>query len=227
MQSVAVPVRIEIWSDVVCPWCYVGKARFDRAVAEAAEDGILVDAVYRSFELDTRVPTEGEALEPYLARKFGSIGAVRSMRTRLAEAGRDTGISFRWDAMQRRNSFDAHRLLVWALRHGATRQAALAERLFRAYFTDGLDIADHGVLARLAAEVGLDHDLAAETLATGDGADVVRAEEARAHENGIAAVPSFVIESQWMLQGAHDVAAWRRALGRISSELAQQSPAGS
>lgn len=216
-------MHIEIWSDVVCPWCYVGKARLDRAVAEVADEGIEVDVVYRAFELDTRVPEEGEPLEPYLARKFGSTGALRAMQTRLANASPDTGIEWHWTGMYRRNSFDAHRLLAWARREAdADTQVALADRLFRAYFTDGLDIADHGVLAGLGAEVGLDRDLAAEALATGDAADVVRAEEAQAHENGIAAVPSFVIEDRWMLQGAHDVAAWRRALTRLSSELAAE-----
>jgi predicted DsbA family dithiol-disulfide isomerase len=215
-------VRIEVWSDVVCPWCYVGTARFERALAALEADGTPVDVTvtYRAYQLDPRVPREGQPLDAYLERKFGSSGAMAAMRVRLDEAASGLGIDFRWDGMVRRNTFDAHRLLTRALRtDGPTGQAALKDRLLRAYFTDGLDVADHDVLAGLAGEVGLDRALAAEALATGDGADDVRADQDRARTHGIAAVPSFVIEDRWMLQGALEPEKWQRALPRMAAEL--------
>jgi predicted DsbA family dithiol-disulfide isomerase len=222
-------VRIEIWSDVVCPWCYVGKARFEQALDALEADGTAVDVTvtYRAYQLDPRVPREGQPLDAYLERKLGSRGAMAAMRARLDEAAAGLGIDFRWDGMVRRNTLDAHRLLAWTLRtDGPTRQTALKDRLLRAYFTDGLDVADPGVLAGLAADVGLDHALAAEALATGDGADEVRADQTRAREHGIAAVPSFVIEDRWMLQGALEPAAWQRALPRMAADLADQPATG-
>jgi predicted DsbA family dithiol-disulfide isomerase len=127
--------------------------------------------------------------------------------------------------MRRANTFDAHRLLAWALHeHGVDQQRALKQRLLRAYFTDGLDVADHDVLASLAADVGLDRDAAAAFLATDDEAEFVHAERAEAYANGITAVPTFVIEGEWMLQGAHETEKWVRALTHIQSELATREP---
>lgn len=209
---------IEIWSDVACPWCYVGTARFERAVEET---GIEVEVVYRSFELDPSVPT-GAASPPlvdYLTRKFGDASRVQAAHARLTAAGADAGIDFHWAGMRRANTFDAHRLLTWALdTEGAPPQRALKKRLLRAYFTDGLDVADHAVLADLAAEAGLDRAAAAAVLASDRYADDVRAARDEAHRNGIAAVPTFVVDGEWMLQGAHETSAWVRALTRMQAK---------
>jgi predicted DsbA family dithiol-disulfide isomerase len=205
----------------------VGKARFEQALAALEADGAPVDVTvtYRAYQLDPRVPREGQPLDAYLERKFGSPGAMAAMRARLDEAASGLGIDFRWDGMVRRNTFDAHRLLAWALRtDGPAAQAALEDRLLRAYFTDGLDVAHHGVLAGLAEEVGLARAPAAEALATGDGADEVRADQTRAREQGIAAVPSFVIEDRWMLQGALEPDKWQRALPRMAADLSDATP---
>ena len=217
-------MQVEIWSDVACPWCYVGAQRFGRAVEET---GIDVDVVYRSFELDPRVPT-GEASPPlvdYLERKFGDRSRVQAAHARLTSAGAELGIDFRWSGMRRANTFDAHRLLAWALHeHGADRQRALKQRLLHAYFTDGLDVADHGVLAGLAADVGLDREAATAILASDAEAEFVRAERAEAYEAGIMAVPTFVVEGEWMLQGAHETEKWVKALTHIRDELAARRP---
>ncbi len=211
-------VKVEIWSDVACPWCYVGTARFDRA---AAESGVDVEVVFRSFELDPNVPPgTGPPLTEYLARKFGDLSRVQAAHARLAEAGAELDIDFRWSQMRRANTFDAHRLLAWALHtSGAEAQRALKHALLRAYFTDGREVADHDVLADLAAEVGLDPADAAAFLATHDEADHVRAERKEAHEAGINAVPTFIVEGQWMLQGALETDKWVKALTHIRSEL--------
>ncbi len=214
-------MRVEIWSDVVCPWCYVGVARFERAVEQT---GTPVEVVYRAFELDPNVAADGPPLAEYLAAKFGDLSRVRAANARLTSAGADLGIDFRWDGMHRRNTFDAHRLLVWALRTGGpAAQARVKRALLKAHFTDGLDVADHTVLADLAAEAGLDKDAAAAALASGAEAETVREEEAAAYENGIAAVPTFVIEGRWMLQGALETDKWVRALTNLQQELAAES----
>lgn len=211
-------MKVEIWSDVACPWCYVGTARFERAVAET---GVDVEVVYRSFELDPNVPPgEGPPLVDYLARKFGDRSRVQAAHARLTDAGAELDIDFRWSLMRRANTFDAHRLLAWALHTaGADAQRTLKKALLRAYFTEGREVADHGVLADLAVEAGLDRAGAAALLASDEESSFVRAERAEAYGNGISAVPTFVIEDQWMLQGALETEKWAKALVHMQGEL--------
>jgi predicted DsbA family dithiol-disulfide isomerase len=214
-------MRVEIWSDVVCPWCYVGTRRFEQAVERLGAGADDIEVVHRAFELDPTVPAEGMDLAGYLARKFGGADRLHQVRDRLDHAGADVDIDFRWDGKRRVNTFDAHRLTAWALDSaGARTQHALHQRLFRAYFTDNLDVADHSVLARLADEVGLDADAAAEVLATGGYAETVRAEELRAAELDIHAVPTFVIEGRWAIPGAQDVDTFAELLERARERLA-------
>jgi predicted DsbA family dithiol-disulfide isomerase len=213
-------VKVEIWSDVACPWCYVGMARFERAVAET---GVDVDVVYRSFELDPTVPPgQGPPLVDYLTRKLGDRSRVQAAHARLADAGAELDIDFRWSQMRRANTFDAHRLLAWALHtSGPEAQRRLKKALLHAYFTDGREVADHGVLAELAAQVGLDRAAADRLLSSDDEAEFVRAEREEAYGNGINAVPTFIVEGQWMLQGALDTDKWAKALTHMQAELAE------
>jgi predicted DsbA family dithiol-disulfide isomerase len=214
------PMRVEVWSDVVCPWCYVGTRRFSAAVDRFDGD---VEVSYRAFELDPTVPAGGVDLAAYLARKFGNPAALDRVHDRLAHVGADVGIDFRWAGKRRVNTFDAHRLGVWAEgAGGAEARAALEQRLFRAYFTDNDDVSDHAVLARLAAEVGHDPGGADATaaLATGVGTDQVRAEEAQATDLGISAVPTFVIEGRWAIPGAQDVDTFVKVLDTAAERLA-------
>jgi predicted DsbA family dithiol-disulfide isomerase len=211
-------VRVDIWSDVVCPWCYVGTRRFEEAVARLEGPG--VEVVHRAFELDPGVPPGGKDLAEYLARKFGGAQKVAMTHDRLDRAADDVGVDFRWDGKRRVNTFDAHRLAAWALdTAGAEVQNDLHQRLFRAYFTDNRDLADHAVLAGLAGEAGLDPDRAAEVLAGGAYADEVRADERRAGELDIHAVPTFVIEGRWAIPGAQDIDTFVELLGRASQRL--------
>jgi predicted DsbA family dithiol-disulfide isomerase len=210
-------MRVEIWSDVVCPWCYVGARRFSAALD--LFDG-EVEVAYRAFELDPTVPPGGMDLADYLARKFGGPAALDGARRRLARVGADVGVDFRWDGKRRVNTFDAHRLAVWSEDVGGPEvRAALEHRLFRAYFTDNHDVSDHAVLSALAADVDLDPATAAEALATGAGADRVRAEEGRATELGIGAVPTFVIEGRWAIPGAQDVDTFVQVLQRAAERI--------
>jgi predicted DsbA family dithiol-disulfide isomerase len=218
---VGLPMQVEIWSDVVCPWCYVGTRRFTEAAdRRLAEGGDAVDVHYRAFELDPSVPPGGLDLADYLSRKFGGPAALDRVHGRLAHVGAEAGIDFRWEGKRRVNTFDAHRLAAWAEGDaGATARAEVEQRLFRAYFTDNLDVSDHGVLARLAADAGLDDTGAADALATDAGADEVRAEEARAAELGITAVPTFVIEDRWAIPGAQDVDTFVQVLRRAAERF--------
>ncbi|MEX2292370.1 MAG: DsbA family oxidoreductase [Acidimicrobiales bacterium] len=214
-------MQVEIWSDVACPWCYVGLARFERAVEQT---GVEVDVVFRAFELDPTVATgmSSPLLTDYLARKFGDLSRVRAAHARLTDAGSELGIDFRWEGMRRANTFDAHRLLSWALAEdGAASQRVLKKALLRSYFTDGLDVADHTVLANLATGAGLDASKAAAVLSSDRYVDHVRGERDTAHRNGIAAVPTFVVDEGWMLQGAHDAEAWVRTLTKMDQARAR------
>jgi predicted DsbA family dithiol-disulfide isomerase len=217
-------MRVEIWSDVVCPWCYVGARRFSAALDRFGGD---VDVSYRAFELDPTVPPGGMDLADYLARKFGSPAALDRVHDRLAHVGAEVGIDFRWHGKRRVNTFDAHRLAAWVEGEGeggAASRSALEQRLFRAYFTENLDVSDHAVLAQVAADVGLDSAPAAEALATGTAADQVRAEEARAAELGISAVPTFVIEGRWAIPGAQDVDTFVQVLQRAAERIVPLAP---
>ncbi len=211
-------MKVEIWSDVACPWCYLGTARFERAVEET---GIEVEVVYRSFQLDPTVPmgNPGRDATEYLREKLGGAEQVDAMRARLEAAGLEFDIDFRWSQMRRANTFDAHRLLIWALTiAGAETQRALKKALLRGYFTESLDITSHEVLAVLAAAVGLDPASAAVVLGSETGADHVRAEREEAHRHGITAVPTFVVADRWMLQGAVETEQWAAALRQMSAE---------
>lgn len=209
-------MRVEIWSDVACPWCYVGTKRFEAAVAET---GIEVDVVYRSFELDPSVPRDGEAppLVEYLTRKFGDRGRVAAAHSRLSQAGAELGIEFNWAGMRRANTFDCHRLLAWALEtEGAAAQRALKQAFLRAYFTDGKVMTDPDVLAGCVADAGLDAAAARALLASERYSTDVRAARDEAHSNGIAAVPTFIVDGEHMLQGALDTELWVRVLSRMA-----------
>jgi predicted DsbA family dithiol-disulfide isomerase len=215
-------MHVEIWSDVVCPWCYVGTRRFSAALDRFEGD---VDVSFRAFELDPTVPAEGIDLADYLARKFGGPAALDGVRGRLARVGAEVGIDFRWDGKRRVNTFDAHRLAAWAEEVGGPDvRAALEQRLFRAYFTDNDDVSDPAVLSALAADVDLDAVAAAEALATGAGADRVRAEEAQATGLGISAVPTFVIEGRWAIPGAQDVDTFVQVLQRAAERIVPLAP---
>jgi predicted DsbA family dithiol-disulfide isomerase len=217
-------MHVEVWSDVVCPWCYVGTRRFDEAVARFRDEGGEVTVTHRAFELDPTVPREGVDLSGYLARKFGGAERLAQVHDRLAHAGADVDIDFRWEGKRRVNTFDAHRLGAWALDvSGNEVQNALHQRLFRAYFTENLDIADHAVLARLAGEVGLDAELAADVLATGAYAEAVRSDEAQASEREIHAVPTFVLEGRWAVPGAQDIDTFVEVLTRARDRLTPRS----
>jgi predicted DsbA family dithiol-disulfide isomerase len=191
-------MKVEIWSDVVCPWCYVGKRRFESGLARF-EHADEVEVVWRSFELDPNAPVRRGPTREHLARKYRltteQVDASQARLTRLAAA---EGLEYHLDETQGGNTFDAHRLLHAAQETGL--QDALKERFMRAYFTEREPIGDREVLARLAAEVGVPD--AGEVLESGRFGDEVRADEREAHALGIHAVPFFVVDRRYGVEGA-------------------------
>jgi predicted DsbA family dithiol-disulfide isomerase len=194
-------MQIEIFSDVVCPWCAVGKRRFDRALTqfEHADD---VNVVWRSFELDPSAPRSSEGdLVTHLAEKYGmSRTQAMASQEKLTAVAAEEGLEFHFDRAQRSNSFDAHRLMHFASELGL--QNALKERLFRSYFTDGELIADEDTLVRCASDVGMGADKSRQVLDSGAFANEVREDEELARDLGISGVPFFVIDRKYGLSGA-------------------------
>jgi predicted DsbA family dithiol-disulfide isomerase len=204
-------MKIEIWSDIACPWCYVGKRRFERALMQF-EHRDEVEVRWRSFELDPSAPaSQDETQAALLARKYRlPLAEAEAMNTRMAGEGAKEGIDFHFERVRAANSFDAHRLLHLAHEHG--RQDALEERLFSAYFTDGALISEHEVLTGLAVEVGLDAEEAQAALAERRYAAGVRADESTARELGINGVPFFVIDRKYGVSGAQPAEALLAAM---------------
>jgi predicted DsbA family dithiol-disulfide isomerase len=212
---------IEIWSDIACPWCYVGKRRFEAALARF-EHRDEVTITWRSFELDPEAPAErlGDRAE-HLASKYGmSVEQARQAETQMTQTAAGEGLEFHLDIARAGNTFDGHRLVHLARAHGL--QDAMKERLLRAYFSEGELISDHQSLTRLAHEVGLPEDEVRETLAGDRYADEVRADEHTAQGFGIGAVPTFVIDRRLGASGAHPPAA---LLDLLRQGWAQRTPA--
>jgi len=206
-------VEVEIWSDVVCPWCYIGKRRFEAAVAELADE-IDVDVVFRPFQLDpTASPGKaGPVLDAY-AKKFGGYERAQQIIDHVTAVAADSGLEFHLDRALRANTLLAHRLLWLAETKG--RQVAMKERLLHAYFMDGLDVGDPDVLATCAAEIGLDRDEVVAFFDTDRGVAEVRAEIENAAQLEITAVPTYVFDGRWMVPGAQDPDTFAQVLRRV------------
>lgn len=193
-------LRVEVISDVVCPWCYVGKKRLDAAIAQVA-DRIEVQVGWNPFQLSPELPPEGRDWEEYATERFGSLERLKEIHGRLEEVGKEVGIPFAYDRIRRAcNTFDAHRLL-W-LSFGRGFQHEVAERLFRAYFVEGQDIGDREVLVRLGAEAGLEEAAVRAALDGDVGADEVRFGIEEARQLGVQGVPFFVVGGRYGVSGA-------------------------
>jgi predicted DsbA family dithiol-disulfide isomerase len=204
---------IDIWSDIACPWCWVGKRHLEAAVAAT---GIAVDRRWRAFELDPEAPREAPESVDYaqrLADKYRtSKQAAQEMIDRMVETGRAAGVEMRFDRIRPSRTFDAHRLLAWAREAGF--QDALGERLFAAYLGEGRAMSDPETLTALAEEVGLDGSEATELLRSDRHADAVRAEQRQAARMGITGVPTFVLADRLAVTGAQPPALLREAIER-------------
>ena len=194
-------VNVEIWSDIACPWCAVGKRRFEKALAGFPQrDDVTV--TWRAFELDPEAPAEREGdRDAHLAEKYGmSTEQAHEMHERMTETAAGEGLDFRFDKARSANTFHAHRMVHLAAAHG--RQEAMKERLLQAHFTEGELISDHATLKRLALEAGVPAEEIDDTLATDRFAADVRDDEATARALGIHAVPTFVVDRRIAVSGA-------------------------
>ena len=219
-------MHVEIWSDIACPWCYVGKRRFEAALS-SFEHRDEVTVTWRSFELDPQAPAEREHDgATHLAQKYGmSRQEALAMQARMTETAAGEGLEFRFDIARGGNTFDAHRIVHLAAAHGA--QEAMQERIMRAYLTEGELISDHATLERLAVEAGLDADEVRDVLSSDRYAAEVRQDERTAARFGISAVPFFVVDRTVGASGAHPPAQLLELLGQgRAANLPAEVPAG-
>ena len=217
----AATFTVDIVSDVVCPWCYVGKRNFEAALAEFPD--IQFDVRWRAYQLDPTIPQGGVDRKTYMERKFG--GKATGVHDRLVEVGGEVGIPFDSRAIRiSPNTLDAHRLLRWAQASGPGAQNALAERLFQDYFVEGRDVGDREVLIAAARDCGMDADDMARRLDSDVDKDAVQAEIIDAQNIGVTGVPFFILEGAFALPGAQPkdvfVRAIRKTLAREGRDVA-------
>ncbi|MBD9610733.1 DsbA family oxidoreductase [Pseudomonas sp. PDM02] len=213
-------VSIDFVSDVVCPWCALGATALEQAIENVAGE-VSVELTYKPFELNPNMPPEGEKAVEHLMRKYGrtaeDVAAGKAMQIARGEA-----LGFKFDLEKRThfyNTFDAHRLLLWALQEG--RQVALKKILLRGYFTDGQNPSDRETLVRLAAEAGLDAAAAQEVLASGAFAKEVRELEAFYQQHGINSVPAMILNGRHLVSGSQSVEYYEQMLRQMAKEPAE------
>ena len=225
------PVRVDVWSDVVCPWCFIGKRRFDRAVAILREKGVTapIEVVYRAYQLDPTAPVADPTPVPdAYAKKFGGRDRAEQILAHVTGIAAAEGIEFRMHEALRANTTLAHRALHWSLAvatgAGPDAQARLKESLLSAYFTEGRDVGDADVIARCADRAGLDGS-ALRTWLDGDGGKLEVVSDLRgAMDREITGVPAFVIDDAFLVPGAQDTETFVNVIERI---LARRAAAGS
>jgi predicted DsbA family dithiol-disulfide isomerase len=194
-------MNLDVFSDTICPWCYIGKRRLERALQERPQRDLKIR--WRAFQLNPGMPAEGMDRKAYIDAKFGGAERARTIYDTVRAAGASEGIAFAFDRITRTPStLQSHRLIRFA--GGQDRQNETLEALFRAYFLDGRDIGDRAELAEVAADAGLDRDEAADYLAGDEDAEAVLAEDAMARRAGINGVPCFIFNGRFALSGAQE-----------------------
>jgi predicted DsbA family dithiol-disulfide isomerase len=226
MNQESEPLTIDVVSDVVCPWCYLGEKRLEAALAGESQP---VAVRWRPYQLDPTIPEGGLDRAEYMARKFGKSGRLQSVHDNLTRLGAEVGIPFAFDNIKRSpNTLDAHRLIRWASSAGV--QEKVVDRLFKAYFVEGRDIGDRGVLIEIANECGLDAELVEKLLADGADSDLVRQEIEQAQAMGVSGVPFFIFAGRIGVPGAQEPSVLRQAIAQARQamrEPADGAPAAS
>ncbi len=205
--------KLDIISDPICPWCYIGKTKLDRALEKHPEHDLVIE--WHPFQLNPTMEPEGMDRREYLETKFGGKeGAVRVYGA-IAEAAEAAGIEINFEGIKRTPStLNAHRLLHWAALEG--KQNAVVDRLFKAYFREGQDISDHDVLVDIAANAGMDAEVTRRLLESDADAKDIQDRDAAARERGVSGVPCFVIGNHYVVQGAQDTALWEKVISELS-----------
>lgn len=216
--------HVDVVSDVVCPWCYIGKRRLEKAIAQAP--ALRVAVRWQPYQLDPHIPQAGLDRRAYMEGKFGSPEKLAAVHERLTAEGEKEGIGFRFDLIKRSpNTMDAHRLIGWAGPAGV--QDALVEALFRGFFIEGRDIGDHAVLAEIATGCGMDGAAVKVRLATGEDADAVRQTVERVREAGVTGVPCFILADRLALPGAQDPETIARYMQRLAKKMLEEATSAS
>jgi len=219
-MSALKPVTIDIVSDVVCPWCYIGKHRIEEALKEVTD--LPVELHWRPFFLNPWVPPEGISREDYLTTKFGSVEAYKSIAGRVVAAAEQEGLSYRPELVARQpNTIDCHRLIHWAEAIG--KAAEMKQRLMELYFRDGGDLTDVNVLVQAAADCGLDAEDVRRRLATDEDVALISARAQEAADKGISGVPTYVFAQKYAVSGAQDPQMLARAIRQVSAEINAQA----
>jgi predicted DsbA family dithiol-disulfide isomerase len=219
-MSALKPLQIDIVSDVVCPWCYIGKRRIENALALAPE--VPVEIHWRPFFLNSWVPREGISRDEYLTAKFGSVEAYKGIAGRVVAAASEEGLTYRPDIVRRQpNTIDCHRLIHWAGAIG--KSAAMKQRLMELYFRDGGDLTDPDVLVQAAADCGLDAGEVRRRLATDEDVALISAQAQDAADKGISGVPTFVFAEKYAVSGAQPADQLARAIRQVAAEVNAQA----
>jgi predicted DsbA family dithiol-disulfide isomerase len=214
------PLKIDIVSDVVCPWCYIGKRRIENALTLVPD--VPVDVHWRPFFLNSWVPREGIGREEYLTAKFGSVEAYKGIAGRVVAAAGEEGLSYRPDLVKRQpNTIDCHRLIHWAEAQG--KASEMEQRLMELYFRDGGDLTDVNVLVQAAADVGLDAEDVRRRLATDEDVALISGQAQEASDKGISGVPTFVFAQKHAVSGAQPADQLARAIRQVSAEINAQA----
>jgi predicted DsbA family dithiol-disulfide isomerase len=219
-MSTVKPLQIDIVSDVVCPWCYIGKRRIENALALAPD--VPVEIHWRPFFLISWVPREGISRDEYLTAKFGSVEAYKGIAGRVVAAANEEGLTYRPELVRRQpNTTDCHRLIHWADAQG--KSADMKQRLMELYFRDGGDLTDTDVLVQAAADCGLDADDVRRRLASDEDVDLISAQAKDASDKGISGVPTFVFAQKYAVSGAQPAEQLARAIRQVSAEVNAQA----
>lgn len=210
-------VKLDILSDPICPWCYIGKTHLDKALAEAGDHPFVIE--WHPFQLNPDMPREGMDRRAYLEGKFGGKeGAVRAYAP-VVEHAEKAGLTINFEAMQRTpNTLDAHRLIHWAGIEG--KQNDVVDALFQAYFVDAKDIGDHEVLADIAAACGMERDVTLRLLQGDTEVTEIRDRDAHSRKMGVSSVPTYIVANQHAVPGAQPPELWKQVIADIQSQLA-------
>ncbi|MEM9735368.1 MAG: DsbA family oxidoreductase [Pseudomonadota bacterium] len=212
-------VPLDIISDPICPWCYIGKAGLDQAIAETGQNPFTPS--WRIFQLNPDMPPEGVDRQAYLEWKFGGPEGAAGVYGRIRDAAEAAGIEVHFDRIKRTpNTMDAHRVIRWS--HTTGHQGAVVDQLFARYFVQGEDISDHGVLLDIAETVGMEREIVARLLAGDADRDELAAEEASARQMGVTGVPCFIVNGRHVIQGAQGKETWIKVITELSGALAKQ-----
>lgn len=215
-------IAIDIVSDVMCPWCYIGKRNLD--AAEPLLEGIELSVHWRPYQLDPTLPAKGKDRQEYLSDKFGGDARAEQIYARIAEAGRAAGIDFSFqDIAVSPNTLNAHRLIRWAGGQGPEVQDKVVSRLFQLFFEEGADIGDPEVLAGAGEAAGMDRDLILELLAGDADREAVEREIATARQMGVTGVPCFIVDQRYAVMGAQPPQALARAIRQAATEKAEEA----